>query len=81
HRACDRTPLAGVGCLSPLSDGRPLLWRATRQIVASLIATILIATIFPQPSLAALRHNLHALRYRWREPPRKRKFQSMPKLS
>ncbi|MER8568234.1 hypothetical protein NKH85_27200, partial [Mesorhizobium sp. M0924] len=66
----------GVGCLSPLSDGRPLLWRATRQIVASLIATI-----FTQPSLAALRQNLHALRYRWREPPRKRKFQSMPKLS
>ncbi|WP_210163961.1 hypothetical protein, partial [Mesorhizobium sp. LNJC403B00] len=41
----------------------------TRQIVASLIATI-----FTQPSLAALRQNLHALRYRWREPPRNASF-------
>jgi hypothetical protein len=53
-----------------------LLWRATRQIVASLIAAI-----FTQPPLAILRRNLHALRHRWREPPRKRKFQAMPKLS
>jgi hypothetical protein len=59
-----------------LSDGRPLLWRAIRQIVASLMATI-----FAQPPLSILRQNLHALRYRWREPPRKRKFQTMPKLS
>ena len=38
--------------LTPLSDGRPLLWRATRQIVASLIATI-----FAQPPLQTLRRN------------------------
>jgi len=59
-----------------LSQGRPLLWRATRQIVASLIATI-----FFQPSLKILRQSLLAGRHRLREPPRTRKFQHMPKLS
>ncbi|MER9727017.1 hypothetical protein NKJ33_32180, partial [Mesorhizobium sp. M0155] len=57
---------------------------ALSQRICRTLSTLpasLIATIFTQPSLAALRHNLHALRYRWREPPRKRKFQSMPKLS
>jgi hypothetical protein len=59
-----------------LSEGRPLLWRATRQIVASLIAAI-----FSQPTLKILRQNLFRVRYRLREPPRKRKFQQMPTLS
>jgi hypothetical protein len=59
-----------------LSQGRPLLWRATRQIAASLIATI-----FAQPTLKKLRQTLGAVKYRLREPPRMRKFQYLPVLS
>jgi len=59
-----------------LSKGRPQLWRATSQIAASLIAAI-----FAQPTLKTLRENIDAVRYRWCERPRKRKIQTMPKLS
>ena len=48
-----------------MSQGRPLLWRATRQIAASLIATI-----FAQPTLKKLRQTLGAVKYRlhfWKE--------------
>jgi hypothetical protein len=48
----------------------------TRQIVASLCAAILF-----QPNFKTIRENLAALKYRLREPPRRRKLQSMQLLS
>jgi hypothetical protein len=58
-----------------LSKGRALLWRMTRQIVASLFAAI-----HSQPNLKTLRENIAALKYRLREPPRRRKLQTMEPL-
>jgi hypothetical protein len=40
----------------------------------------LIAAITPQPNLALLQANAARIRYRMREPPRRRTLQSMPKL-
>jgi hypothetical protein len=56
-----------------LSQGRSPLWRAVRQIFA-----VLIAAIIPQPSIAELNANAQTIHYRLRDPPRRRKLQSMP---
>jgi hypothetical protein len=54
-----------------------MLWRATRLLLAALIAAII-----PQPTLTQLRDAAPALRRNLREPPRqKRTFQTIPVLS
>jgi hypothetical protein len=58
-----------------LSQGRSLLWRAFRQIT-----TALLLAITPQPTLAILRTNAHRIRYRMREPPRRRMLQTLPRF-
>src|SRR3990172_9459605 len=70
-----RTARRRVRRLSLLSQGRALLWRAFRQIAVAL----LLATP-PQPGLAILRPNADRIRYRLRDPPRKRMLQTMPRL-
>jgi hypothetical protein len=40
----------------------------------------LIVAITPQPNLALLKANAVPIRYRMREPPRRRTLQSMPNL-
>jgi hypothetical protein len=52
-----------------------MLWRAFRQIVSALLVAIT-----PQPNLALLQANAARIRYRMREPPRRRMLQSMPPL-
>jgi len=58
-----------------LSIGRSPLWRAVRQIFATLIAAII-----PQPRIAQLNANTQAIHYRLRDPPRRRKLQAMPSI-
>jgi hypothetical protein len=58
-----------------LSTGRELLWRAFRQIMLALLVAIA-----PQPNLALLQENAARIRYRMREPPRRRSLQMMPRL-
>ena len=70
-----RTARGRVRRLSLLSTGRALLWRAFRQIVLALLVAIT-----PQPNLATLQQNAARIRYRMREPPRRRRLQSMPHL-
>ena len=71
-----RTADRRVRRLSLLSKGRALLWRAFRQLLAALIVAIT-----PQPNLATLRMNSQRIRYRLREPPRRRMLQAMPLLA
>src|SRR6516162_9024980 len=71
-----RTVGGRVRRLSLLSKGRATLWPAFRQVLATLIAAIV-----PQPTLDALSRRANAIRYRLREPPRRRKLQTMPRLS
>jgi hypothetical protein len=58
-----------------LSKGRAPLWRAMRQILS-----VLLAAIIPQPTRADLNANAHVIRYRLRDPPRRRKLQAMPSI-
>jgi hypothetical protein len=44
------------------------------------IAATLFAAIHPQPNLKTMRENIAVLRYRLREPPRRRKLQAMEPL-
>jgi hypothetical protein len=78
NRACRLSECRGARGLSPSGARltRPLVWRATRLILAALIAAIV-----PQPSLTRLRDAAPALHRNLREPPRrKRQFQQLIQL-
>ena len=55
---------------------RPGAWRLFRQLVATLLQAII-----PQPTLACLRHSISSLRRHLHEPPRRRTYQKMLRIT